>query len=91
MPQVEQNLMVIAKQKLRYHLSFSGMALLIAIGTGCSQLASIRGTVPQDQGAAESVTAETATLPPRRHPPRRRRWNYQSLRKTALMPSRRFS
>ena len=63
MPQVGQNLMVISKNSLQLFRILAGLALLIVAGTGCSQLASIWGTVSDNQGAVESATAEPATPP----------------------------
>lgn len=53
--------MLIPKKRLQGCRSLAGVALLISIGTGCSPLASIRGTVSQNQGPPEPKTAEPAT------------------------------
>ena len=56
--------MVISKKRLQLFRTLAGMAMLIATGTGCSQLASIWGTVSEDQAAAEAATTEEATSQP---------------------------
>jgi hypothetical protein len=52
--------MVISKLKLQLPRTLAGMALLIAMGTGCSQLTSIWGTVSEEV-AAQPATDETVT------------------------------
>ena len=53
--------MVITKQKLQLPRTLSGMALLIAMGTGCSQLLSIWGAGSEDVAAAQPATLEPGT------------------------------
>ena len=51
-------------KRLQLYPSLAGMVLLIAFGSGCSQLASIRGLDPVDQTTSVSTTAGPATPTP---------------------------